>query len=83
MHDYPCTDYIIRRMLKVIPLTDEKLIYDLNLLLDKMSNQGPEVKMSEEYWNYLNVILNKYLSTLPEEIVDKIRIIYNNESSNT
>ena len=35
MHDYPCTDYIIRRMLKVIPLTDEKLIYDLNLLLDK------------------------------------------------
>jgi len=48
-----------------------------------MWNQAPEVTMSEEYWNYLNVILNKYLSTLPEEIVDKIRIIYNNESSNT
>uniref|UniRef100_A0A6C0IE56 Uncharacterized protein n=1 Tax=viral metagenome TaxID=1070528 RepID=A0A6C0IE56_9ZZZZ len=83
MHDYPCVNYVIRRMLKVIPLTEEKLIYDLNLFLGKMWNQAPEVTMSEEYWNYLNVILNKYLSTLPEEIVNKIRIVYNNESSNT
>jgi hypothetical protein len=83
MYDYPCVDYVILKMLDVIPVTEVNFINDLNSLLEKMWNQGPEVKMSVEYWNYLNVILTKYISTMPEQIVNKIRIIYNNESSNT
>jgi hypothetical protein len=55
MYDYPCVDYVILKMLDVIPVTEVNFINDLNSLLEKMWNQGPEVKMSVEYWNYLHL----------------------------
>jgi hypothetical protein len=70
---------ICDQILKLIPDTEEELIYQLMQFRETLWNQAPELRKSAIFWKPFGNVLEKNITSFDQDWQKKVLKLYNNQ----
>lgn len=70
---------VCEQLLRIIPDTEQELIYELMQFNETLWNKAPEIRKGPELWRQLGYIMSKNVRSIDEEWQRKLVKVFNNQ----